>query len=100
MLVQENDAAGGSGSLSQQLLGVLINGVSRASDGYLSKKFPLTSFNELEAYDAYGNELPRGAPGSRNSAAYSALAIFSNPVVIAVGVAVAISTIVFIAVKR
>lgn len=87
--VQTNDAAGGAGSLTQQILGVAVNGISRAADGYLSRKFPLTSFNENLTYDANGNPRPASAPQTNVSATERVSGMLSNPTVVtALGVAV------------
>lgn len=99
-MIQTNDAAGGAGSIAEGLLGIAINGLSRAVDGYTSKKFPLTSFNENLVYGPDGNLYPAGAPQATVGAVTTARGLLNNPVVIGVGVAVAISIIVLIAVRR
>lgn len=89
--VQTNDAAGGSGSLTQSLLGIALNGLSRTVDGALSKRYPLTSFNETETYDVYGNPLPSSAPQTGVKATQKAVGFFQQPIVIGISVAVAVS---------
>lgn len=67
--VAQTDALGGAGSISPELQAVAINGLSRAIDGFLSTKYPLTSFNEpysaegAGAFEPGGYLVPRSAPG-------------------------------------
>lgn len=96
MAIQQNDAAGGAGSIAQQLLGVAVNGLSRAIDGHLSKKYPLTSFNETLTYDSTGTLRPSAAPQKDVPATETAKTYLSNPVVVAVGVSVGISVVLFV----
>lgn len=99
MAIQQNDAAGGAGSLTQALLGIAVNGLSRAIDGHLSKKYPLTSFNETLTYDTEGNLRPGSAPMRDVSATEYAKVQLSNPVVIAVAASVGISLVIFVLLK-
>lgn len=99
MAIQQNDAAGGAGSLTQALLGVAVNGLSRAIDGHLSKKYPLTSFNETLTYDSTGTLRPSAAPQRDVAATETAKSYLSNPVVIAVAASVGISLVLFIVLK-
>lgn len=96
MAIQQNDAAGGAGSLAQSLLGVAVNGLSRAIDGHLSKKYPLTSFNETLTYDTTGNLRPSSAPQRDVAATETAKSYLSNPVVIAIAASVGISVVLFV----
>lgn len=96
MAIQQNDASGGAGSIAQQLLGVAVNGLSRAIDGHLSKKYPLTSFNETLTYDSTGTLRPSAAPQKDVPATETAKTYLSNPVVVAVGVSVGISVVLFV----
>lgn len=99
-MIQTNDAAGGAGSISEGLLGIALNGLSRAVDGIAAKKFPLTSFNENLVYGADGNLYPAGAPQATVGAVTTARGLLNNPVVIGVGVAVAISLVMFLALRK
>lgn len=96
MAIQQNDAAGGAGSISQQLLGIAINGISRSVDGHLSKKYPLTSFNETLTYDTTGTLRPSSAPQKDVPATETAKTYLSNPIVIAVTASVGISIVLFV----
>jgi len=91
----ENDAAGGAGSLKANLLGVLTQGLSRAVDGRLAARYPLGGENER--LDDAGN--PAGSPqsGRANTASF---AVFKNPLVIAVGVSVALAVVILLAVRK
>lgn len=100
MALQQNDAAGGSGSLAQSLLGIAVNGLSRAVDGALAKKYPLTSFNENVTYDAYGQPRYSAAPAADASAAGAAKALVGNPFVIAAAAAVVVTVVVILAVRK
>lgn len=95
MTIQQNDAAGGSGSIADALLGIAVNGISRGVDGYLAKKLPLTSSNELVTYDAFGNALPKGAPQVQQSFG----SIVKSPVGIAVGALILGGVLVVVLVK-
>lgn len=99
MAIQQNDAAGGAGSISQNLLSVAVNGLSRAIDGHLSKKYPLTSFNETLTYDTTGTLRPGSAPQRNITAGETAQGLLSNPVVVAVGVSVGISVLILVVLK-
>lgn len=67
--VAQTDALGGAGSLAVALQAIAVNGISRAADGYLSTKYPLTAFNEpyssegAGAFEPGGTLVPRSAPG-------------------------------------
>lgn len=67
--VAQTDALGGAGSLSADLQAIAVNGISRAVDGFLSTKYPLTAFNEpyssegAGAFEPGGQLVPRSAPG-------------------------------------
>lgn len=96
-----NDAMGGSGSIADSLRGIATLGLSRAVDGYFSKKYPLTAFNDNGAYNTSGQLRPGAAPGSRPAGTGSQLAgLLGNPTAIAIGVAVAIAVLVVFVVKR
>ena len=98
-MIQQNDAAGGAGSITQGLLGIALNGLSRAIDGKLSQKYPLTSFNENLTQGPDGKYYPASAPQQDASASSTALGIVSSPVGIAVGVSVVVSLLIFLAIK-
>jgi hypothetical protein len=97
--LQQNDAAGGAGSLSQSLLGVAVNGLSRAIDGALSKKYPLTSFNENLTYNSAGQLKPASAPMKNVSATETAKGMLSSPLAIGIGVAIAGTLLILIVLK-
>lgn len=99
-IIQENDALGGSGSILQDLRVLAVSGLSRAIDGQLARKFPLTSFNENVVVNTAGEVRPKGAPAKDASAAGAALDALKNPVVIAVIVSVAASLLLFFVLKR
>lgn len=99
MQLQQNDAAGGAGSIAQGLLGIAVNGLSRGIDGYLSKKYPLTSFNETLTYDSQGNLRPGSAPQRDITATESLSDFLSNPLTKAVGLSLGIGLLIFVAVK-
>lgn len=98
--IPANDAAGGAGSIIPALRNIAINGVSRAADGYLSRKFPLTSFNETETINAVGERKPSSAPQKNVSATEAARGVVLDPTIIAIGVAVAISLAFFVAMRK
>lgn len=100
MLADFTDALGGTGSISDSLQAIATNGLSRALDGYLSKKYPLTSFNENQLVDAYGNPLPAGSPQTAISPFTSFGSIFKQPVVLGVLFAGAITLAIVLAVRR
>lgn len=89
--VAQTDAMGGAGSIAKGLQSLVVNGVSRASDGFLSTKFPLTSFNEplsaegAGAFEPGGNITPRSAPGKTPSGTapivQSPVSLLQNPIV-------------------
>jgi len=99
-MIQENDALGGAGSLLGDLRTIAVNGISRVVDGKLSKKYPLTAFNENVAVNTAGEAKPAGAPAKDASAAGAALDALKNPVVIAVLVSVAASVLLFFVLRR
>lgn len=99
-IIQENDALGGAGSLGRGLQVLAVNGLARIIDGSLSKKYPLTSFNEKVAVNTAGEVRPAGAPAKDTSAAAAAFDALKNPVVIAVGVSVVASLLLFFVLRR
>lgn len=99
-IIQENDALGGGGSILQDLRVIAVNGLSRVIDGKLSRKYPLTSFNEKIVENTAGEKKPAGAPAKDTSAADAALDVLKNPVVIAVIVSVAASLLLFFVLRR
>lgn len=107
--VAQTDALGGAGSITDALQPIAVNGLSRAVDGYLSTKYPLTAFNEpysAEGYGAFepgGQLVPRSAPGWTTG--YGVAPLVQNPVPllsnpIAWGVAAVIAVVVIIAVSK
>lgn len=102
--VAQTDALGGAGSIEPALQAIAVNGISRAVDGFLSTKYPLTMFNEpysAEGYGAFepgGQLVPRGAPGWTTQ--YGAAPIvqsplsLSNPIVLGIGAVLLIAVIV------
>ena len=100
MLADYTDSLGGGGSLMDSLQSIATNGLSRAIDGYLSKEYPLTSFNENQAVDAYGNPLPVGAPQTAISSATTFSQILKQPVVLGVLGAVALTVVVLVVARR
>lgn len=106
--VAQSDSMGGAGSLTPALQSIAVNGLSRAVDGYLSTKYPLTAFNEpysAEGYGAFepgGQLVPRSAPGWTTGYGVSPLAIapqslFLNPVMLGVAALVIIVAVVALA---
>lgn len=87
-LVDATDALGGTGSIPTNLRDIATNGLSRFIDGYLSRKYPLTSFNEAQAVDSYGNPVTKGAPQTPVSPVNTLSGILSMPIVWGVGFAV------------
>lgn len=98
--IQQNDAAGGAGSISQQLLGIAVNGISRYVDGRLSAKYPLTSFNERETLNAAGQVKPASAPQQNVAATDKVASVLQNPYVIGGVIAAAVAVIVAFAVRK
>lgn len=98
-MIQQNDAAGGAGSITSGLLGIALNGLSRAIDGKLSTKYPLTSFNENLTVGPDGKYYPSSAPQRDASASSTAFGLLSSPVGIAVGVSIVVSLLIFVAIK-
>ena len=107
-MITENDALGGAGSIGgsssnpfkDAVAAIAVTGLSRAVDGFLSKKFPLTSFNETETVNASGTVTPASAPSSGAGAGAGFAAAISNPVVIAVGVSLIAAVALFFALRR
>lgn len=79
MQIQTNDALGGGGSLPQQLQGVVVGGLSRLVDGYLSKKYPLTSFNDTATVTAKGDLQPRSVAAQEPTARDKAAEFLRSP---------------------
>lgn len=98
--IQQNDAAGGAGSLLTALQNIAINGVSRAVDGALSKKYPLTSFNDGQTVNAEGEVKPRAAPQTNVSATTTIAGALNNPVVIGAGVAIVAAIVVVLVLRK
>lgn len=92
----ENDAAGGAGSMRQALLGVVVNGLSRAVDGRLARSYPLGGENERLT----DTGRPAGAPQGNNATVQGALDALKNPLVIGVAVSVALAVVIVLAVRR
>lgn len=99
-MIQQNDAAGGAGSIAGALQAIAVNGLSRAIDGALAKKYPLTSFNETQAVNAQGEVKPRSAPQAGVSATDAAKGLLSNPVVIGSGIAVVVAVLIVLAIRK
>ena len=97
---QTSDALGGGGNLAANLRGIIVGGLSRAIDGELSKKYPLTSFNERETVGAGGAVRPASAPASPGSAFDAVKGALQNPMVIGIGVAIVASLALFIALRK
>jgi hypothetical protein len=95
-----NDELGGSGSISPSLWDVAVNGLSRTIDGELSKKYPLTSFNQNYAYTADGTPIYVGAPQQLQSGGARLGSLIKSPVGIAIGVSLLIGLVVLIASRR
>lgn len=98
-LVDTTDAMGGTGSIPDNLRTIATSGLSRFVDGFLSRQFPLTSFNEPQAVDAYGNLLPKGAPQTPVVAAKTFADIVSQPIVIA-GILVTVAVVALAVIRR
>jgi hypothetical protein len=107
--VAQTDALGGAGSLSSALQGIAVNGISRAVDGYLSTKYPLTAFNEpyssegAGAFEPGGTLVPRSAPGWTTGygtapLVQSPISLLSNP--IALGALAVAVVLIVVAVSR
>lgn len=94
MAIQQNDAAGGAGSLAQGLLGIAVNGLSRVIDGSLSKKYPLTSFNENLVYNAEGQIKPRSAEQANVTATEKFSGLTSSPAFLIGGAAVVLTLLI------
>jgi hypothetical protein len=103
--VAQTDALGGAGSISPALQAIAVNGISRAVDGFLSTKYPLTAFNEpyssegAGAFEPGGQLVPRGAPGWTTGYGVAPLvqspaSLLANPVVLGVAVIAVIAVIV------
>lgn len=98
--VSTQDALGGSGSIADALKLIAVNGLARAVDGYASKKYPLTSFNETLTVNAEGEVKPSSAPQANISATQSLRSFFANPFTLAIGGAAIIGLIVLVAVRK
>lgn len=99
-MIQQNDAAGGAGSLKSDLLGIFVNGLSRVVDGKLSQKYPLTSFNDNVTVNAAGDIKNANAPQADPTSFAAVKPILSNPYVIAGGVALVVTLIAVVALSR
>lgn len=109
--VAQTDALGGAGSIfSAGLAAIAVNGISRAADGYLSTKYPLTSFNEpyssegAGAFEPGGQLVPRSAPGwttgyGATPLVQSPVPLLANPVVLGIAGVALIAIIVIVASK-
>lgn len=96
-----NDALGGGGSLNGSLKEIAVNGLSRAIDGYFSKKYPLASTNDRATVNAQGQTVSAAAPQpTTSSAASSVAAFFTNPVTVAVGIAAGLAIVVALVLRR
>lgn len=107
MAVQQSDALGGAGSISDLLISTALNGIARTADGYNSTKYPLTSFNEpyaVEGGGAYeagqGYLVPRAAPQRGYGATQQALPFLQNPIVWGIGGAILVLGVIAVAVSR
>lgn len=98
--VSTQDALGGSGSIADALKLIAVNGLARAVDGYASKKYPLTSFNETLTVNAEGEVKPSSAPQANVSATQSLRSFFSNPVTLAIGGAAFITVLVILVTRK
>lgn len=95
--IVSNDAAGGAGSIKSALLGVVVNGISRAVDGRLARSYPLGG--DQERLDDQGR--PAGAPQSTTAQlANNASGLISNPIFIAAAVSVALAVVIVLAVRK
>lgn len=99
--VNQTDALGGEGSLAAGVRGIAVNGLSRLVDGYMSKKYPLTSLNETYgiegggAYEATNRQArPRSAPQGGLGAS------LTSPVVLAVGGVLLVGLVLVVALRR
>lgn len=107
-MLTTNDALGGAGSVGgapgssfkEALQAIAVGGISRLVDGALSKKYPLTSFNEGDAVNARGEITPAGAPAAEGTATEGFLSALRNPYVIGVGVALIAALALFAALRR
>lgn len=89
--VAQTDSLGGAGSISPALQLIAVNGLSRAMDGFLSTKYPLTAFNEpysaegAGAFEPGGYIVPRSAPGwngyGNAPLIQSPVSLLNNPIV-------------------
>lgn len=96
----ENGALGGIGSISDILKSVALNGLSRSIDGYNSKKYPLTYFNETQTINAAGEVKPSAAPAKTPSIGESAAQIFANPLIVGIGIAIIGSVALFMVLRK
>jgi hypothetical protein len=103
--VTQSDALGGEGSLSAGVRSIAVNGLSRLVDGYLSRKYPLTSLNENYAIEGGGAYEATNAPGKPRSAPQPGSKIgagtsLSSPVVLAVGGVLIVALVLVVALRR
>src|SRR2546430_2489982 len=103
----QKDALGGAGSLEASLQSVAVNGLSRTIDGFLSTKYPLTSFNEpytVEGGGAWepgvGYLTPRSAPQRGIPATQPAVPLLQNPLTWGVGAVLLVVVVLVVALKK
>lgn len=107
-MLTNNDALGGAGSIGgspsnpfkDALQAIAVGGLSRVIDGELSRRYPLTSFNEGNAIGAAGNVTPRAAPAEETSATAGIFAALRNPYVIGTGIALVAGLALIFALRR
>ena len=107
-MLTNNDALGGAGSIGgpasnpwkDALQAIAIGGLSRVVDGELSRRYPLTSFNEGSVTTPAGDLAPRAAPATEESATAGILNALRNPYVIATGVALIAGVALIFALRR
>lgn len=102
----QSDALGTSGSIEDGLAGIALNGLSRTVDGVLSRKYPLSSFNEPYAYEGGGQFeagapdgylVPRSAPARGGVIQSASIPWLQNPLVWGGAAAVALIAVIIIA---
>lgn len=95
-LVDTTDALGGTGSIPDNLRQIATQGLSRLIDGVLSRKYPLSSFNESQAQDASGNLVPKSAPQTQVNASRTFMELISQPaVLVGVGAVIVVGVLAF-----
>lgn len=94
------DSLGGGGSLADSIRALAVTGLSRAIDGELSRKYPLTAGEQNRTVDADGKVRPVGAPGARPTAGAAFAGFIQNPTVMLVGVAVVASLALFFVLRK